>query len=112
MRHKHYIALAALVLLPGIAGAQMAEVNAGHNRTGIDLMWFRNFRNHNGQSTHWLYFSRNRASISSAQSPVLYGSTNAVSYNFANGLGLVGVTNWLATGVVPKACLLYKSRRG
>lgn len=112
MRHRYYSLLVALVLLPGMARAQMAEVYAGHKRTGIDLMWFRNFRHQKGQPRHWLYFSRNRASISSAQSPVLYGSTNAVSYNFTNGLGLVGVTNWLATGVVPKAGLQYYKRSG
>lgn len=90
----------------------MAEYYVGHNRTGIDLMWFKNFQNKQKEKTAFLYFSRNRASVSYKQAPAAMGSTNAVSYNFKNGLGLVAVASFLNAGFVPKAGVQYYRQSG
>lgn len=69
---------------------------------GVDLMWFRYFKNDQGQNLPFLFFSRNRASTDYKYSPTAFGSTNAVSFNFSNGMGLVAVGSFLNTGFTPK----------
>lgn len=94
------------------AAAQMAEVYAGHQRAGVDIMWFKNVNSKKEERTPFLFFSRNRASVSSANSPALFGSTNAVSYNFKNGVGVVIVASFLNAGFTPKAGIQYFRQRG
>lgn len=101
-----------LMVLHQSAVAQMAELYAGHKRTGVDLMWFRNFKNPKGEKSPFLYFSRNRASIDYNHSPAAMGSTNAVSYNFKNGIGLVAVASFVNTGLIPKAGIQYYRQSG
>lgn len=90
----------------------MAEYYTGHKRTGVDLMWFRNFKNSKGEKSPFLYFSRNRASVDYNHAPAAMGSTNAVSYNFKNGVGIVAVASFVSTGFVPKAGVQYYRQSG
>lgn len=97
----------ATLLCAGVAVAQSAEYYAGHKRTGVDLMWFKNFKNKKGKNTAFLFFSRNRASVDYHHSPSGFGSTNAISYNFKNGLAIVAVASFLNAGVTAKAGIQY-----
>lgn len=100
-----------LFLVRGIIMAQTVETYAGHKRIGVDLMWFKNFKNTKEERTPFLFFSRNRASTDYKNAPTAFGSTNAVSYNFKNGLGIVTVASLVNTGFIPKAGVqFYKSK--
>ncbi len=99
--------LSTTFLFGNIALAQSLEYYAGDKRTGVDLMWFKNFKSSDGKNTPFLFFSRNRASVDYHNSLTVFGSTNAVSYNFKNGLGLVSVASFLNNGFTPKAGLQY-----
>jgi hypothetical protein len=94
-------------LFPGEAKSQSLEVYGGNRRAGVDLMWFKRFRDREQNITPFLFFSRNRASNDYEGSPSLFGSVNAVSYNLRNGLGVVGVATFSQTGLVPKAGIQY-----
>ena len=109
MRH---IFIYLFLLLQVDAVAQMAEYYAGYQRTGIDIMWFRTIKNRKEQRTPFLIFSRNRASVDYNNNAPLFGSTNAVSYNFKNGLGIVTVASFLNIGFVPKAGVQYYKQNG
>lgn len=87
--------------------AQLVETYYGHKRSGVDLLWFKYFKNSSGEQHPWLFFSRNRASIDHPESPALLGSTNAVSYNFKNGFGFVAVGSFQNSGFTPKAGIQY-----
>lgn len=100
------------VLLARASRAQSLEAYAGDKRSGVDLMWFKYFRKADSSKTPFLFFSRNRASVDDRGSPTLFGSTNAVSYNLKNGLGLVAVGAFGNTGFTPKAGLQYYKQKG
>lgn len=92
--------------------AQNLEYYAGHKRTGVDVMWFKNFKDAKDKKTPFLFFSRNRASTDYHGAPTSFGSTNAVSYNLKNGLGVVGVASFLNAGFTPKAGIQYFRQKG
>jgi len=97
----------AMLFIKGMAMAQMTEAYAGHRRAGVDIMWFENFKNKKEERTAFLFFSRNRASVDYKNNPALFGSTNAVSYNFKNGIGIVAVGSFLQKGFVLKSGIQY-----
>ena len=88
------------------------EYYAGNERTGVDLMWFKYFKNTKNENTPFLFFSRNRASVDYHNSPTAFGSTNAISYNFKNGLGIVAVASFLNNGFTPKIGVQYYKQKG
>lgn len=104
---------AIFLILTGVrVQAQSVETFAGDKRAGADLMWFKSFSDTKEARTPFLFFSRNRASVDYKGSPSAFASTNAVSYNFKNGLGLVAAAVFLNAGFVPKAGIqLYKQKR-
>lgn len=102
----------AAFLIRSVASAQSVEVYGGHQRTGVDLMWFKNFKNAEEEPSSFLFFSRNRASINEPDASTAFGSTNAVSYNFKNGLGIVAVGAFLNAGFTTKTGLQYFKSRG
>lgn len=102
----------AILLCYTMAKAQSVEYYAGHKRMGVDLMWYKYFKKASGTQTPFLFFSRNRASVDYAQSPTAFGSTNAVSYNFKNGIGVVTVASFVNTGLIPKAGVQYVKFKG
>lgn len=99
--------LSTILLLGSWAVAQSFEYYAGDKRTGVDLMWFKNFKTSGEKNTPFLFFSRNRASVDYHNSPSAFGSTNAISYNLKNGLGMVTVASFFNSGFTPKAGLQY-----
>lgn len=93
------------------AMAQSLEYYAGHKRTGVDLMWFKNFKKPSGKPAAFLFFSRNRASVDYHNSPASFGSVNAVSFTVKKGLGIVAVASFINSGFTPKAGIqLYKQK--
>ena len=102
----------ATLLFRGVAFAQSLETYAGSQRVGVDLMWFKNFKDLKNEKTPFLFFCRNRASVDYHNSPTSFGSTNAVSYNFKNGIGLVAVASFLNAGFTPKAGIQYYKQKG
>lgn len=100
------------ILIPNLAlFSQAVEYYAGHERTGVDIMWYKFIQNKNQEKTPILFFSRNRASIDYKNEIAALGSVNAFSYNLKNGLGFVGVgaiNNW---GLTSKLGIqLYKQK--
>lgn len=113
MKRRFFQLLAlAMLLSGGIAKAQSVETYAGHKRAGVDLMWFKFFAKQNSEKTPFLFFSRNRASTDWDNAPTAFGSTNAVSYNLKNGVGLVAVGSFLNAGFTPKAGVQYVKMKG
>lgn len=108
---KYYIVLATL-LFGSVAFSQSVELYAGDKRFGSDVMWFKNFKNHQQENTPFLFFSRNRASSDYDNKLGSFGSTNAVSYNFKNGLGIVAVGSFLNSGFTPKAGIQFVKMKG
>ncbi len=92
------------------ANGQNTEYYAGNRRSGVDLLWFRNFRTLSGGATPCLFFSRNRASADNSTGTTAWGSTQAVSYNFQNGLGFVAVAAFDAGGFTPKLGMQWYKR--
>lgn len=82
------------------------EIMAGTKRTGADLLWFRKIQDQKDSQSPWLFFHRSRASVDYSNR-VSFGMTNALSYNFRNGIGLVLATQFLQTGFVYKAGVQY-----
>lgn len=113
MKKIKRIFLLLILLLPfSVIYAQTLEYYAGDERTGVDLMWFKNITDGKGERTPVLFFSRNRANVDYHNSPTAFGSTNAFSYNFKNGLGIVGVASFLNSGFTPKAGVQYYKQKG
>jgi hypothetical protein len=109
---KKILTITCILLGAVRMSAQAVEVYAGHQRAGIDLMWFKNFEDRQGQRSPFLFFSRTRASVTYKNSPTAFGATNAVSYNFKNGVGLVAVGSFLNAGFTPKAGLQFVKMKG
>lgn len=99
---KKIAAIILLILIGFSLNAQSVETYAGQKRAGVDLMWFKYFAKQNGAKTPLLFFSRNRASTDWDNAPTAFGSTNAMSYNFKNGMGLVAVASFVNAGFTPK----------
>ena len=110
--------LMVFVFLGSVASAQIpSEIFVGTKRTTIDVMFFKNFKNAKEENSRWLFFHRNRASLdiktSLSQQSVLFGFTEAISYNHAKlkGLAPVAVLSVLNGGLTPKAGVQYVSIR-
>jgi len=97
-----------LLLMGGIlqSPAQSVELYAGHKRAGTDILWFKRFNSANNTSP-FIFFSRNRASVDYHQSPTIFSSTHAVSYNNKKGLGWVLVASMLNNSITAKTGLQY-----
>lgn len=108
----HLLSFFLLIFSHISAYSQSMEYYAGDNRTGVDLMWFKNVKTLKGAHTPFLFFSRNRASVDYKNSPTAFGSTNAISYNFKNGMGIVAVSSFLNNGFTPKAGVQYFKQKG
>lgn len=89
------------------------EIFAGHERTTVDIMFFKYFKNKEGESSRWLFFNRNRASIEYRMTETTYlpqfGFTEAISYNHGKlkGFAPVIVVQVLSRGVFPKGGIQY-----
>jgi hypothetical protein len=89
------------------------EIFLGHDRSTVDIMFFKFFKNREGKNTRWLFFNRNRASIdyriTQTQYLPQFGFTEAISYNHEKlkGFAPVMVGQVLSWGVYPKAGIQY-----
>lgn len=100
----------ATLLFRGVAVAQIpVEVFAGHKKATLDIMFFKFFKNKEGQNSKFLFFNRNRASIDYAMTETSnlpqFGFTEAISCNDKRlkGFAPVVVVSVLNRGVYPKA---------
>lgn len=108
---KYLIIIILFFLTKKNTFSQTTEIYIAHKRTGIDLMWFKNFKNKNGTNTPFLFFSRTRASVDYHNSQTAFGSTNAISFNFKNGIGIVTATSFINSGLIQKAGVqLFKQK--
>jgi hypothetical protein len=104
-------------LLAGCASAAHGqipvEVFAGHEKTTIDIQFFRYVKKQSAQQSRWLFFNRNRASVdyrmTSTEYRPQFGFTEAISYNppALKGFAPVAVVQVFASGVYPKAGIQY-----
>ncbi len=101
-------------LLPFKTGAQIpVEIFAGHERATVDVMFFKFFKTKTGESSPWLFFNRNRASVDYRMTSKTFlpqfGFTEAVSFNHTKlkGFAPVAVAQILNRGVYPKAGIQY-----
>ncbi|MEY3367143.1 MAG: hypothetical protein RI973_298 [Bacteroidota bacterium] len=108
----------AILLQGGIAMAQLpVEVFGGHEKTTVDIMFFKFFRDSRGENTRWLFFNRNRASVDHRMTESSYlpqfGFTEAISYNHKQLKGFAPVLagQVLSRGVYPKAGIQYAHLR-
>ncbi|MFY8003666.1 MAG: hypothetical protein ACOVNR_02445 [Chitinophagaceae bacterium] len=105
---KKLIMLIGVILFQkSITHAQMVEFYRGNNRSGIDIMWFKKVLNAEKKPTSFLFFSRNRASTQNGMAGTAFGSTNAISYNFKNGVGIVAVAAYTNNALTYKAGMQY-----
>jgi hypothetical protein len=93
--------------MPSFFWAQMLETYVGDKRSGVDVIWYKNFKNTKEELTPFKYFSRNRASFDNKNTTPIFGSVNAVSYNLKNGIGAVTVGTFGSQQFVPKLGLQY-----
>lgn len=103
-----------LLLFCTTAKAQIpVEIFAGQEKTTLDIMFFKYFKNKKGENSNWLFFNRNRASIDYRMTKTTYlpqfGFTEAISYNSEKlkGFAPVVVGQVLSWGVYPKAGIQY-----
>jgi hypothetical protein len=115
MKYLKSLSLALVLFLIGSnANAQIpVEILLGHEKTSIDLMFFKYLKKHDGNNSRVLFFNRNRASIDYRQTSSAYlpqfGFTEALSYNHPawKGFAPVVVAQLLNRGIYPKAGLQY-----
>lgn len=92
------------------------EVFGGHQRTTVDVMFFKFLKGKQERNSAWLFFNRNRASVDyrmtrTTQLPQ-FGFTEAISYNHGKlkGFAPVYVAQILSWGVYSKAGIQYAYR--
>jgi hypothetical protein len=96
-----------------VRGQIPVELFAGHEKSTIDIQFFRYFRDRQGQQSRWLFFNRNRASVdyrmTSTEYRPQFGFTEAISYNppALKGFAPVAVVQVFGSGVYPKAGVQY-----
>ena len=103
-----------LLVFCSTAKAQIpVEIFGGHEKTTVDIMFFKYFKNKQGENSRWLFFNRNRASIDYRMTKTTFlpqfGFTEAISYNHEKlkGFAPVLVGQVLSWGVYPKAGIQY-----
>jgi hypothetical protein len=92
--------------------AQSVETYFGHERAGVDLLWYKFMKSESGKQLPLLFFSRTRASTDWDNAPTAFGVTSALSYNFKNGVGIVAVGSFLNAGFTPKAGVQLVKTKG
>ncbi len=103
-----------MLLFRGIAFAQIpVEVFVGNKKATVDIMFFKYFKNKEGQNSKFLFFNRNRASIDCKMTETTnlpqFGFTEAFSYNAPKlkGFAPVVVASILNRGIFPKAGIQF-----
>jgi hypothetical protein len=109
-----YSCVGIVLLALAFCQASLAQVPVewftGHERSSLDVLWFRPFRDKQQENTPFLFFSRSRALVD-YHNRTSFGATSAVSYNFSSGLGLVAVAQFFGNGFFPKAGVQYFGKK-
>jgi hypothetical protein len=112
------IGITALLFRSAVFSQIPVEVFVGHERSTIDIMFFRFFKNSSGEQSRFLFFNRNRAAIDYEMTSTSYlpqfGFTEAISYNHPKlrGFAPVAVVQVFNSGVYPKAGIQYYRMKG
>ncbi|MFM7855752.1 MAG: hypothetical protein ACKO96_28470, partial [Flammeovirgaceae bacterium] len=91
----------------------VVEGFVGDQKTTADILFFKYFKNKEGNNSTFLFFNRNRASMDYRQTSNAYlpqfGFTEAVSYNHPalKGFAPVAVVQIFNTGTFPKIGVQY-----
>lgn len=110
---KKVLPILMLGLVSKVTAQIPVEFFGGHERTTLDIMFFKYFKTNNGENSCWLFFNRNRASIDYRMTESTYlpqfGFTEALSYNHKKlrGFAPVVVGQLLNEGVFPKTGFQY-----
>jgi hypothetical protein len=114
MKLKVLVLIIASHLCWGGAFAQIpVEVFGGHERTTVDVIFFKYFKNKQDENSKVLFFNRNRANMDYRQTSTTFlpafGFTEAISYNHPKlkGFAPVAVVQVFNAGVFPKAGIQY-----
>ncbi len=93
----------------GTVSAQIpVELFTGNQRTTLDIMFFKFFKNKNDENSRFLFFNRNRMGaeyqMSKTENLPQFGFTEAVSYNHPKlkGFAPVMVAQVFSSGIYPK----------
>jgi len=91
------------------------EMFGGHERSTVDIMFLKYFKNKQVENSDWLFFNRNRASIDYRMTKTAFlpqfGFTEAISYNHEKlkGFAPVIVEQIFSSGFFQKAGIQYAS---
>jgi hypothetical protein len=106
-----------IIILISICGSVKSqipvEIFGGNEKTTVDIMFFKFFKNKQEENSRWLFFNRNRASVdyrlTTKTNLPQFGFTEAISYNHPKlrGFSPVLVGQVLSWGVYPKAGIQY-----
>ncbi len=86
------------------------EAFIGHERATADVLWFRYIKDTAGENSRFLFFNRSRAAVDYSNNTT-FGLTNALSFNFNSGIGLVAVAQFFGSGFFPKAGIQYFAQK-
>jgi hypothetical protein len=118
MKKKSFFWATVILLQHIVTVAQIpVEVFGGHQKTSLDIMFFKFIKNNEQANTNWLFFNRNRVSIDYKMNTTndlpLFGFTEAISYNHKNlkGFAPVLVTQISNRGVYPKVGIQFFVRK-
>jgi hypothetical protein len=109
---SNYLKLMLLTvsLYGGTVIAQIpVEIFTGNEKSTLDIMFFKFFKNQQNEPSQFLFFNRNRVSIdyemTSSENLPQFGFTEAISYNHPELIGFapVVVVQVFNSGVYPKA---------
>lgn len=119
MKPSLFLSLCFLVMigLQAAVGQIPVEYFGGHERSTVDIMFFKYFKNKHHENSRWLFFNRNRVSVDyemteTSNLPV-FGFTEAISYNHPQlkGIAPVLVAQIFSSGFYPKAGVQYALQR-
>ncbi len=108
-----------MVVLPitGIAQKLPLELFVGHEKTTVDLTYFRHVKTKGDQNSRWLFFNRDRISVAyektDGQYQPKFAMTFAMSYNphTWKGVAPVAVVTVTNQGLFPKLGMQYYTVR-
>ncbi len=106
--------LAAFLLLTVIAGAQIpVEIFTGDKKATLDVLFFKPFRDSEGNNSDWVLFNRGKVTLDYKMTPddnkPFFVAMQAISYSPAalGGFGPVAVSLITNDGMYPKLGVQY-----
>ncbi len=118
MKHKIIRSIVLLLVWSETYSQIPIEVFGGHEKTTLDVLFFKYLKNSKNDNSKFLFFNRNRASMDYRQSSTAYlptfGFIEAISYNHPGlkGFAPVAVIQIFNSGLFPKAGVQYFHHKG